>query len=340
MYGWNWDYELLSGYAGQEDLPQHQTATLLQHDPYVAETAGIYFSTVEIDGQVVAAIGASPDAGVAPPLLSGHELQAPDQIVVGATTLADLHKRVGDTVVVNNRFTNTRLRIVGTATMPTVGTPGNLHPTMGAGAVLPSTIIPAAVRNSQQSPIPGPNAVLIRLRGGVSRTAALRSLQRINHTLVNSPDEAGGVTAVQRPAEIVNYRSQQTIPLYLGATLAAFAVFALALTLIASVRRRRRELALLKTLGYTRRQLAAVIAWQSTVAVGIGVVVGVPLGIVIGRSLWNVFARAIHAVPDPTVPSLTIALIAVGALVLANLIAAIPARQAARTRTAVLLHAE
>ena len=45
-------------------------------------------------------------------------------------------------------------------------------------------------------------------------------------------------------------------------------------------------------------------------------------------------------VPDPTVPAVTIALIAIGALVVANLVAAIPGRQAARTKTAVLLRAE
>jgi hypothetical protein len=37
---------------------------------------------------------------------------------------------------------------------------------------------------------------------------------------------------------------------------------------------------------------------------------------------------------------MTIALMALSALVLANVVAAIPARQAASTRTAVLLHAE
>jgi FtsX-like permease family len=340
LYGWNWDYELLSGYGGHEDLPQHQTAKLLEHDRYVAGWADIYFSVLEVDGRAVPVIGARPRATVAPPLLSGHGFDASDQVVLGAETLAGLHKRVGDTVVVNNRSTTTRLRIVGTATMPTIGLSGNLHPNMGNGALLSYKLIPAASRNRQRSAIPGPNAVLIRFRSGVDRTAARHSLDRINTTLENSADGAGGVSSVQHPAEIVNYRSQQDTPRYLGAGLAIGAVIALALTLIASVRRRRRDLALLKTLGFTRRQLGAVVAWQSTVAVGIGALVGVPLGIVVGRELWNLFADAIHAVPQPTVPTLTIALIVIGALVLANLVAAIPARQAARTRTAVLLRAE
>ena len=106
------------------------------------------------------------------------------------------------------------------------------------------------------------------------------------------------------------------------------------------MRRRRHDLALLKAIGFTRRQLSATVAWQATVAVAIGTVIGIPLGIIIGRSLWDVFARTIDVVPQPTISPLTIALIAVSALLLANVVAAIPARQAARTRTAVLLHAE
>jgi hypothetical protein len=56
-----------------------------------------------------------------------------------------------------------------------------------------------------------------------------------------------------------------------------------------------------------------------------------------GRTLWDLFAREISAVPAPTAPALTIGLIALGALILANVIAFYPARLAARTPTAVLL---
>jgi ABC-type antimicrobial peptide transport system permease subunit len=118
------------------------------------------------------------------------------------------------------------------------------------------------------------------------------------------------------------------------------AVVALGLTLFASVRRRRHELALFKTLGFTRRQLAATVAWQASISVALGVIIGLPLGIITGRTLWNRFAGALHVVPQPSVPAITVALIALGALVLANLVAAIPGRQAARTETAVLLRAE
>ena len=45
LYGWNWNYMLLSGFSGDEDLPQGQTDSLLEHDPYVSGFTGVYFDT-------------------------------------------------------------------------------------------------------------------------------------------------------------------------------------------------------------------------------------------------------------------------------------------------------
>jgi ABC-type antimicrobial peptide transport system permease subunit len=186
----------------------------------------------------------------------------------------------------------------------------------------------------------GPSAILVRARNGTNETASLAALEKIANQLTTPTNYGVSVLTVQRPAEIINYRSMGTTPAILGIGLAAGATIALGLTLVASVRRRRRDLALLKTLGFTRRQLAATVAWQASVAVGIGTVIGIPIGIVVGRSLWDVFAHQIDAVAQPFVPGLTIAAIGVGAMVLANLIATVPGRIAADTPTALLLRAE
>ena len=126
----------------------------------------------------------------------------------------------------------------------------------------------------------------------------------------------------------------------LAGILAAGAFGALGLTLVASVRRRQREFALLKALGYTQRQVAAAVAWQSSMSAAVGAVFGLPLGIALGRWLWALFARGISAVPDPTVPVLWVVVVGVGALVFANIVAALPGRIAARTPTALLLRSE
>lgn len=97
---------------------------------------------------------------------------------------------------------------------------------------------------------------------------------------------------------------------------------------------------MLKILGFTSSQLRAVVAWQSNVAVAIGAVVGIPVGITIGRTLWDLFAQEIDAVPSPVIPVVPIILIALGALVLANVVAAIPGRIAARTPAALVLRTE
>lgn len=336
LYGWNWDYLLGAG----GDLPQQKVTALLDHDPYVAAWSGVYAATLLIDGQEVPVLGETPGTAVAPPLLSGHGVQTAGQVVLGALTLKQLGKRLGGTVEVSSGASApARLRIVGTATLPAFGQ-GGLHLEMGVGAVLSYKLLPEIVLNQFDSPLPGPQDALVRFRPHVNRAAAYRSLEQIARETTNPQNFGVGVLGIQRPAEILNYRSLGSTPVYLGAGLATGAVAALALTLIASVRRRRRDLALLKTLGFTERQLAATVAWHATTAVAIGVVFGVPLGIAIGRWLWDLFAQDINAVPAPTVPVLQVVLLALGALVLANVVAAVPGWLAARTSTALILRAE
>jgi hypothetical protein len=334
LYGWNWTYALSRG--NPTYIPQRRAAALLDHDPSVAAWTGVYFGTLKIDGQTVPVIGVRPHAPVGPPVLSGHGLDAPGQVVLGAATLAQLHKHLGGIVDVRAGTAKAaRLRIVGTATLPSLGIDGTLHTEMGTGALLSYQLIPGDAGNPSRSPAAGPNNILVRLRPGADSATARRVLLRLVHA-----GNGGMVSPVQRPAEIVNYRSMDTTPALLGAALAAGAMTALGLTLIASVRRRRRDLALLKTLGFTRRQLAATVAWQASIAVAAGIIIGVPLGIALGRFLWDLFARQISVVPQPTVPGMPVILITIGALALANIAAALPGRVAASTPTALLLRAE
>jgi hypothetical protein len=340
LYGWNWDYQMLGNYGGLADVPLPLTAKLLDRDPYVAGWSAASFDQLLIDGQSVPVLGTSPNAAVAPPVLSGHALAAPNQVVLGAATLAQLHKHLGSTVELDNGVSKpTRLVVVGTATLPAVGSVESLHLEISTGAVITEALIPAADRGFGD--LPGsPESLFIRLRPGANPVAAFRSLRAIALKVNVRGHGPPSLLSVQRPAEIVNYRTMGNTPAFLGAALAVGAVAALGLTLFASVRRRRRDLALLKTLGFTRRQLAATVAWQASIAAIVGVAVGVPLGIVVGRGLWIRFSSALHVVAHPTVPALTTVLVAVGALVFANLVAALPGRQAARTETAVLLRAE
>ncbi|MGO8724140.1 MAG: FtsX-like permease family protein [Acidimicrobiales bacterium] len=355
LYGWNWSYAISSNY-----LVPSQTWRPLDKDPDVAAWAGVGFADAQIEGQTVPILLAGIHAYVTPPILSGHALEADNQIVLGAATLAQFHKRVGDYVTVSYGTPKdapvyvppTRMLIVGSATLPAVGSAGSLHTSMGTGAIVPVGIEPPKFQRFLSSPDPtlnGPGMVFVRLRPGVSPAAGLANLQRLaeagNRAFLAIPDGGGAgasvsVLTVQYPAEIENYRSIGDTPLILAGGLALAAVAALWLTLVASVRRRRRDLALLKSLGFTGRQLTATVAWQATIVAIIGLVVGIPLGIALGRWLWVLFAHEIYAVPLATVPVLPLVLVGLGALVLANAVAALPGRYAARTPTGLVLRAE
>ena len=142
LYGWNWNYDIDGG-GGLGDVPGPAATKLLNADPLVQSWTGIYYSTLTLDGVNVPVMGATPGAAVAPPLLSGHGLQAANQVVLGTSTLRSLHKQVGDTVQVRIHGRKpVTLRIVGTATLPPIGVVGSSHLEMGTGAVLAYRIIP------------------------------------------------------------------------------------------------------------------------------------------------------------------------------------------------------
>ena len=355
LYGWNWTYML----NPSDDVPP-QTLTSLDHDPDVAAWAGVNLANAQINGQSFPILLSRPNAELSPPVLSGHGLKAKDQIVLGAATMAVLHKHIGDTVLISYGTPEdapvyvppTRLKIVGTATLPTVGYTSLIadHTSMGTGAIVAQGIEPPAFQRVLRSPdqnLNGAGMVFVRLRSGVSAAAGRKDMQRIARSadtlFAADPYGQGNTVAVlgvQRPAQIVNYRSVGSTPVILAAGLALGAVVALGLTLAASVRQRRRDLALLKTLGFIQRQLAAAITWQAMVAAAVGVIIGIPLGIVIGRQLWVLFARNIDAVPDPTVPLSSVGVVGIGTLVFAAAVSTLPGRRAARTPTALVLRTE
>ena len=116
--------------------------------------------------------------------------------------------------------------------------------------------------------------------------------------------------------------------------LAVFGAATLLHLLVVSVSRRRREVGLLKVVGFVNRQVASTVAWQATTLAVAGIVVGVPVGIVVGQAVWREFANNLGAVPVSVVPVWLIGLLIAGVLLGANLIAVAPALVATRSKPA------
>jgi hypothetical protein len=223
------------------------------------------------------------------------------------------------------------LKVVGIATFPTVGALFAAHTSLGVGAIVAPEVVDLV--NT------GPAALLVRFRQGTDPAAASAHLAETTGSIGEFP---GGseVLAAQRPAEIVNAGDIGAAPALLAGLLALGALVSLALALGTSVRRRRRELALLKALGFSRRQISSTVAWQASATVVVGLALGVPLGVVLGRQLWTLFARQLDVVPQPSVPLLALLGLTVAGVVVANAVASIPARSARRVPASLLLRSE
>lgn len=354
LYGWDWSTTLLAS----SNVPP-EALTALQRDRSVQSWSGYTGINATIDGRTVPVLVATNGLGVIPPLLSGHAITRAGQIILGRATLSALHKRIGDTVGVGLGSPSTApvylppqtLKIVGAATFPAVSGSSNFadHTSMGIGALFSFASLPASFVQATVNPDPvqnGPVMVFVRYRPGTSERAAVADTKRIvevarkqiaGDSLANGDDVS--YLPVQRPAAIVNYQSTGDTPLLLALGLAVAATLALALSMVASVRRRRRDLAVLKTLGFVRRQMIATVAMQALVTALVATAIGVPLGIAAGRQLWIAFARNIYAVPEPTVPA-SVGLVAVATVFIAVAVAVVPGRLAARTPAATVLRAD
>jgi ABC-type antimicrobial peptide transport system permease subunit len=148
------------------------------------------------------------------------------------------------------------------------------------------------------------------------------------------------VTFPGPPTNLVNFGEAVNFPLIFGAVLILFGAATLTHFLVVSVVRRRREVGLLKALGFVRRQVAFSVSWQTTTVALVGIVVGVPAGIAVGRLVWRVFANNLGVVPVPVVIVWVIAAVAFGTVLIANVLAIGPALVASRSHPAILLKAE
>jgi hypothetical protein len=260
---------------------------------------------------------------------TGRVPSAPDEIMLGARTMRELHARIGARVPVSLAGgPPVSYRVVGEGVFP------SLSDALGLG-----TGAGATIEGFQRGLAPGvepppPQTAFIRFRPGVDKAKAIRELDRRVSATGNT------VTVPNRPVDLVNFGRVQSLPVVLAALLGTLAVATLAHLLVTSIRRRRRDLAVLKTLGFSTGQVRSTVAWQATTLAAVAAVVGIPVGVAAGRWVWIVFAHQLGIVPRPAFPFLTMVAVGVATLAVANAVALVPGRAAARVRPAAALRAE
>ncbi|HEV8223548.1 MAG TPA: FtsX-like permease family protein [Streptosporangiaceae bacterium] len=142
------------------------------------------------------------------------------------------------------------------------------------------------------------------------------------------------------PVEVINFGQVQNLPLILGGSFGVLALLTITHLLITSVRRRRRDIAVLRAVGFSRQQVRAAVAWQSATLMAVSLAVGIPAGLITGRQIWLLLTRQLGVLPAAAMPAVALALLVVAAVPVAVAIAAWPGEAAARISPALALRAE
>jgi hypothetical protein len=329
LSGFTWD-AFVSVEGG---LPK--AAAALRADPKIAGYTRGGFTGVRIGQLRVMALVLGRPGPARLVITAGVAPTASDEVALGASTLRAADTAIGQTVDLvidqaGGHAKPVRMRVVGTVIVPP--TPF-LATKLGDGAALAPPgllrIDPGAARQ------PGGSPFLVRFAPGVSRDAGLAAVANDIKGLPNPY-----VNAAERPASVVSLASIAGLPVAFSGLLALMAAGTLAHTLASSTRRRRRDLAILKSLGFMPRQLRQAVAWQATTIAAIALITGLPAGVAAGRWAWRYLAPQLGVLPEPAIPLTAIFIAIPAALVLANLIAAAPGQAAARTQPATILRTE
>jgi hypothetical protein len=341
LYGDMFDLNIGAPSGGKQDPVLLRS---LEHDKAVTGITDGIATEISVNHVAVGALAGSAIRG--PFLLStvtGRLPVADNQIGLGETTMRQVGAHVGSLVHVTvsspagGKRTAT-FHVVSQVSFPVLG--GSVS--LGSGAVLTTagyedTACPPGSARTRSTPAACVEAALAATNNGgtlVQVVPGPRGEAAIRHYF---DEYRSNASLPITPISLVNFGEAVNFPLIFGAMLAVVGVATLAHLLVVSVARRRREIGLLKVLGFVNRQVGSAVAWQATTVAVIGVVIGIPLGVAAGQATWRAFADNLGVVPVAVVPIWLVGGLAAGVIVVANLLAVGPALVATRSKPAKLL---
>jgi ABC-type lipoprotein release transport system permease subunit len=332
LYGWVWNYQV----EADDETPAVGEAieTALANTEGITYTRGAY-AQLDFGKESVAAIAVAPKAGMSTvDVVRGRGPAADDEVVLGAKTMHSLDVGIGDRVRVAGNGRSYSMRVVGQAVFARFAPYSGSDSTgLGTGAALTLH----ALRQFDLSEAVGVGSpfFLVDVQPGAHVDAAT-----LRRQLFHDDPSAGNVYGAQRPNDVLSYQHLRNTPLLLAALLVLLGAATTAHLLVTGVRRRRRDLGLLKAIGCTIKQLLSIVLVQATTLIAITLIVAIPAGIVTGRFAWTVTAHWL-GVPAATVVPIGVVVAVVGfALLAGNLVAFGPGLSAGRVRPAVALRSE
>lgn len=315
------------GFNGEDFGDIYQLRPILEAEPAVSAVDDAYSAVAEVGGKRATLYSYDGAGGplIDMVLSEGRPPEAVDEIVLGPLVVDTLGVSVGDSVEVVGTAETARLTLVGIGFAPE----GPHNSYANAGWV---------TRHGYDALFDGFkfHFLLVAFADGTDTDAAIARLNQATTDTGFGPV----FEEMMPPQQVADIGQVKVLPVFLGGFLALLAVGAVGHALATAVRRRRHDIAVLRALGMTRWQSREVVVVQASVLAVVGLVLGVPLGLALGRVLWQVVADYTPLQYVPPLALLALALIAPVALVVANLLAALPGRRAAGLRIGHVLRTE
>jgi predicted lysophospholipase L1 biosynthesis ABC-type transport system permease subunit len=257
----------------------------LADDRDLDAVAGRSSDVVEVEGRSVDAYAIEAVKGTISPTLRSGRLPANDnEVALGPKLLADLGLGVGDQLRIATRSRDRTMTVVGAVFTPASESSefnGEIVMTPDALATL------APVRTVE---------ALVRVRPGVAVAKVFDDLD------ARLPFAVSDESLTHAPGPVRNLEQIARLPLVLALFFALFGAAAIAQSMFLTARERRRDLAVLRGLGFRRRQVVAVLLGAAGSVAAVALVLGIPLGVLAGRIGWSAVARSLYVAPAVAIP--------------------------------------
>lgn len=326
------DLQVFAGFGNESFLPVDEALEALAADPDVLAVNDSRQGVLESGRVDLATYSMAPvDEPLPIVVLEGRLPGDPHEVALATQTADDLAASVGDRIELSGSRSTGTYEVTGIAFVPE-----GPHNSYDVGAWLRPDAFDALIEGFKF------RSISVVLRDGVDVETAQERLGGALAEAIGAPPEAGLdlIGPPFAPARLDELRQVRRLPLLLAAFLALLAVGAVGHALATAVRRRRRDLAVLRAVGITRAQSRATVVVQATVLALVGLTFGVPLGVAAGRTLWRSVAERTPVAHIPPLALLVLLLVAPVALLVANLLAVWPSQRAASLRVAHVLRTE
>lgn len=314
-YGWNWSLS--------PDLFEGDAETLAARSE-VRDVGLVLFRQTEVagqavDGVAVQAVKGSPSLTV----LDGRMPASRDEIALGPKSMTAFQADIGDRLTVAAQRGDREVTVVGEVLFPVFD-----DNAFNEGVAFHPELLEDVAASD------GFGSAMVTFEPEVSEAEGEKLLESL------LPDSLTIYAYPSRPSDVGNLAQVRTIPFVLGGFLILIASAAVGHALVTSVRRRRRDIGIVRAVGFRQRQVLTAVAVQSSTLLAVGLVLGIPLGLVAGRAAWTQVADGLGVAATPTVPAGVVAALVPAALLLAAAVAVWPARSAAWVRAAEALRTE